>query len=1150
MPKFLTLIAILLVADRPAWAQVPLATSDWPAAVAPRESLPSESAYQYAFTDAEIDEIERWLSWIRIEIPVDVSGRMSGWVWAQRSSRGWLDWGGYRLEGEITSPELVIESWSVRSARLRFGYAAGTWYVGRLSGEAIEADNSRPVGVAELAAKLPIALPRTLEISGEVSGFLLQPLLEAFDQELEIENVPGNLAFAARVPLQSISDPAAWQARATFELPEIEFANIPPTSLRGAGQLDQGDWSIVDAQIVLGTQQLQANLQGRLESDLPFTASAVGVDLDLQELLISVNQVSLAEQLAGQVEFSTSLSGNASLGIESISASLQSSQLVIAGETLRNLELRADHGGGQGAEHFIRVQLQSAAIAEGNLQGSLRWQTFQSLTSGIPDQIRLNLQAVDLAQLSLPLLPIPVEGVADGQLHFMKAAVEESIDWNVETRLRLQDLTVAENKFGTIYLQVSKADKSSQVQATLFNAPRTLQAQLAAQLISTTEHSIFPIAVEDYNATTKLDSYQMNVVIGPGTDPYPVLVTGNMSLAGSPSQWIASGRGELSRVELALADNTVLLEEAVVNIEPTVFRLEQFRVSDQRGRIAGSALVRRDAREDHLLNLRIVGFELSPYLSAFAPTEIQGGSGRVSLEMRLRKNARIADLKRGWQGELQGSLSEIAYRDVPVGELEFAGLIDTHQLQLDATGSLLGGAATVEARLPVDVLDDAARESARPGNGMRLEAALAAVDLTRLMSLFFGPRHGAAYEGRATLRVTTNSVDGEDLGYLVSMDVPHFAYERLLLAKDLSAAVQYQSGLLSVTKLAGEVTGGRVKLRGSIGLGGDSTPSGRLQFDADRLQISGLVALLNPDLADEFDGVISYRGRLTFGRQTELFGSAHIRDGRVYQLPLQEVRGSLNVGLTPTGQLRELVAHDLRGTAVGGGFRGEVRLRGGASYQLETSLRVDQGRLEQLSRSLGFEHIVGRGTFDAFASLRSNDAPNLAALTGPLHIDFENGDAQSVPILSDLGRLVPVMQLASTDIKNGTMDAQFGQGLLRIQSLFLDSNAFWVVADGSASLSTGRLDINALLQTGGGIEEQLQDSATQKLVAAALPEVAFLLQLGDLLRNRAIYFHVAGTTSRPAIQFRAAQTIAKALLQNIRRQLLVAPNTTAAGNAN
>lgn len=130
------------------------------------------------------------------------------------------------------------------------------------------------------------------------------------------------------------------------------------------------------------------------------------------------------------------------------------------------------------------------------------------------------------------------------------------------------------------------------------------------------------------------------------------------------------------------------------------------------------------------------------------------------------------------------------------------------------------------------------------------------------------------------------------------------------------------------------------------------------------------------------------------------------------------------------------------------------------------------------------------------------------------------------------------------------MHGYIGQGQLRIRDFLLLGDNFWIVGQGNAGLLSNRLDIEAVLETGGGITQQFSQAALTRFAVGIVPQAALLAELNTLLSNRSVYFQIAGTTAKPVIQARPAQSIGKALLQNVRRQLLAAPTAALLEQAN
>jgi len=543
----------------------------------------------------------------------------------------------------------------------------------------------------------------------------------------------------------------------------------------------------------------------------------------------------------------------------------------------------------------------------------------------------------------------------------------------------------------------------------------------------------------------------------------------------------------------------------------------------------------------HLLNLRLVDIDVAPYLATFAAPGLHGAKGLVSLQARFRKKATETDMMSGWQGSVTGTLSDLQYRAMPIGELALVASFVDETLHLEIDGDALGGSAHATIELTnitksVQNFPNLWEKVLDGTDSVNIQGSLHRVQLKRLLSLYYGPQTGRSYDGVASLDLSNVRPKG-NRGWSARLEVPSLYFERHSLAKSLAVDVRYLNGILVIDQLAGGFAGGRIEAAGEIQLA-TSVTGGVGRFQAEKLQLGSLVALFYPKYASHYKGELTYRGRLQSDGQILLSGHARLVNANAYNLPIEDAHGDLEVILSQLGSLRRIESSSITGTALGGRLNARVKIRGGAQYELDTSLKIDDGRLDALSRALGFQRILGTGKFNAAAQLHSDDFFEVGALTGPVRLRFEKSDAQSAPLISDLARLAPLTQFTSTDIQNGSMDAQLGQGQLRIRHLLIYSDAFTLAAQGYAGLTSRRLDLEAILQSGGGIEQQLTQRATQKLLAINLPQLFLFSAINDLIRNRDVYFHVGGTTQHPSIHPRPVSTLAKALIQNIERQLL------------
>lgn len=1194
-----SLLVLALSAGRPIAGQERLDSANWPVGVAARSALPTQRAYNYEFRDVQVSELEGWLKWLGYEFPAKISGQVTGWLWAQRSSSGWFDLAGYRLEGEVESPQLLIESWRVEQARVRFGYAEGSWYVGKLSGEIAEQTSDASIGRVELQGKLPLAGPRALQISGSLNQVLLQPLLTAFGLRVAIDNQPGNLVLRSQVPLSTIGDISTWTVRSELDIAGVVFTDaphLPELSITGPLQLEAGHWNFSNAQIGVAQQTLQGNAQGELaagpsgtlrDARLPYSATISSARLDLEKLLASLGRNRGIPAVQGIVSLAGEFSGNAAEGLEAAALTLQAPQIKAVGETLAEVELQASLQMSDGMPQGLNLNLQSARVAAGNISGQLTWLDLTEMAQGLPSSADLMIEHVDLSRLSPSQIPVGLAGTADGQLRLRSEPQQQPAAWTGELRLRVRQFAVSKTNLGDVYLSVSKTTAES-LELQLRDALKSfsLQALLAAEPPSGKSNA--PYQFSSYSLTGELHNYQTRLALaaqmGPHFTEVPVAASGSFQLEGKLPNGLDElanhlperGRVVLDDLRIGLGRQMLHLQDSLLNIRPDAWRLEQFRLVSQsaqdasnlatleQGRVVGSALIRRDGQGVHLLNLRVTDLQLADFVREYAPPELHGLTGQVLVEMRLQKSAASATWPSGWSGQLAGQVRDASFREIPLTDLAFDGSLQPEQLSLRIDGSLLGG--ELDAKLDLtprqieslllgepwmqgqQTQETLAEAAEAEGSASRVEASLKGMELKRLMSIIFGPHWGSKYAGTTNLNFNASYATLGTPLFDASLEIPSFLFERHSLAQRLRGVVRYQDGRLSIEKFDGGIAGGRMEVVGSLRESRPGRYSGDLRFDLESLQLPALAAWVAPEMAEQLVGTLNYQGRALLGREILLSGAARIRDAMAYQLPIQDLRSQLRILLAYNGRLHELSARNIHGTALGGLVDGEAQLHGDSGYQLSSAIQISNGKLEQLSRALGFEYIVGTGCFDAQATLRSSDAMNLSALSGPLQIDFEGGDAQSVPLLSDLGRLLPLLQLGSTDISTGRLNAQLGQGQLRISNVFLSGDAFWLVGDGSASLTTGGLDIKALVNTGGGLDTQLAQSASQKLVAIALPQLALLGELNDLVRNRTLYLHIGGSTSHPVIQPQVAPTLARALLQNVSRRLLVVPTATANQN--
>ncbi len=683
---------------------------------------------------------------------------------------------------------------------------------------------------------------------------------------------------------------------------------------------------------------------------------------------------------------------------------------------------------------------------------------------------------------------------------------------------------------GTIQWKKELLENQVAIDADVRQADGQTKSKLTLQLGDNPESPLRASQLIDYHAQGQLENYRLNLGYGK-SGAIEVQAVGQFAASGSPQNWLAQGTASLSNSVATLSDRTLNVELADISFNPEEIRLERFRILDSVGRVAGAASIQRNRTGQHRLRLRVVDVELQPYLIRLAPRKLPRINGLAAIELDLTKAAASDDLLEDWEGEWQGDLTQIEFRGKSLGNLNLNGKINSRWITASANGLLLGGTAEADLKFPVSQLKNS---PGQPPEASSLVVKLGKLQVNRLMRLFFQRGPATKVIGTSDLQFTLEGTSAEDLVITSRLDTPLIREGRNRIAENLTVQLRYLENRVLIERVAGGFAGGEISLKGQLGLNAENLSqidSSKVNFLVRRLDANRLVKLFYPDHAKYFAGIFDYRGIATYHRGFQLSGSAAVKNARLFEIPIQNARADLRTEFDAQGRFKKLVSQGLHGTGIGGRFNAELAIEQKSKFTLETSGTIDRGKLEQLSRALGFEQILGSGIFDGRFNLNSNQIESIAAMSGGLHVDFEGGNVNSIPILSSLDRLVPLSQFASTQIKSGSLNAKIGQGLLRMSDLTLFSDAFALAASGNATLDGGKLDIDAVLQTGSSFQSGLAQSAIRDSLVTSVPQVTLVLELNDLISNQSLFLHVGGSASRPVIQTKAGRSAAAAFLQ-------------------
>lgn len=1117
----------------------------------PLSELPKQAAYRYQFKDAELQKVEEWLKWAKLELPVKLDGRVSGWLWIQRSPKGWLDLAGYRAEAELRSPELNVDTWKFSGATIRLGYSQGRWRVGRLIGRIGTEVSEVPIGKVEIVADLPDAPERIIKFSVTATDLQVQPLLASQGVTIEIANSPASLQLRGQIPLEGVQDLTTWRAVGRLIVSQLNYRGVFG-SLESDFRLVQGNWTTQNENIKLAETPLLISGKGSLSNGIPFSATLSQSRVDLRSVLLALGKSAQDKWIEGEIAIQGSLSGFAGTGLEKAELTATSDKLGSQESHLESVSLTAKLTTDTAGNLPLNLELTSATQEGGSVNGRLRWNDARQVATEIPINARVSLNNANLNWASGLGVAQGVSGLVSGEVELNTRTRRAGTEWSSDMDLNCTDLAYAGISVGDLRLVATKAILQPMVRVQLTSPDKAFTTECTL-VVATARNGHLDARVENYHLSGTFDAFSIRLppwLVGGGSEstPSPVTTTGEFILHGDATNWFATGQAMLDSVRLQLGGRPVELQDLVAKLSPEALRLERFHIRDSAAKILGSAQIKRDSTEKHLLNLRIDNLKVSPYVAAFAPANIPHIDGNIAVDLRLEKQAGMGDWTQGWTGTLDGGVSELAIRSVPIGELTITGRVEDSQAVVSAGGSLFGGPANLRAAVATKASDSDA-PSIDSLRIVSLESDITGLELDRLMACIFGLRSGIHYDGLASVAVSARPDTDGPTSWLLNLTVPNFNYDNRSLARAFGASIRYNEGIVHIDKLSGGIAGGRVRVSGALSSRAGFAPRGTLQFSADQMDLAALVAFAAPRLSDSFTGRVSYRGSAHITAQAALYGDCRLRDATAYGLPIQDLNTRLSVRASSDKGFESASGTDVHGKVLGGQASGGFEVRGGPRWQMDSALKISNGRIDQLSKALGFAHVVGTGRFDASAKIRSRDITQLTSLAGPLSFKFDSGDARSVPVLSDLGKLVPLAQIASSDIKNGFLTAQLGQGIVRISTVFVESDAFWLTGSGDASLASQRLDMDAMLQTGGGFDKQLAQIVVEKLLKLSVPPLAAVTEINELLRNRTIFLRVGGTSKHPSIQLKAGQTLGRAVLQALRRQIIAIPNAPLRNNS-
>ena len=293
---------------------------------------------------------------------------------------------------------------------------------------------------------------------------------------------------------------------------------------------------------------------------------------------------------------------------------------------------------------------------------------------------------------------------------------------------------------------------------------------------------------------------------------------------------------------------------------------------------------------------------------------------------------------------------------------------------------------------------------------------------------------------------------------------------------------------------------------------------------------------LFPELAKRFDMAVSGRLTTTFGKEWRGSGILHASRGRVFGIPVTDVRVPLNWVVAPGRGRTELRVRDSTAAVAGGTMtaRTEVNLFNDLPPRFSGDVQFRSANVSQAFRDAG--RVAGNLQLTGKLEFSADQYRSADDVTGKLDAKLGESQPFSLPVFA---AVLPYLGLGldySTTVREGEIHAALGRGVWRVQQLTLSGPSLDLYADGSMTLG-GRLNMSVTARSG---QRPAQTILQRFVPATTLTTITPTnLQLGrsaltdaaSLLGSYVVYMEVNGTAKAPVVRLQTVRTLSEAAIR-------------------
>ncbi|MFO0798090.1 MAG: AsmA-like C-terminal region-containing protein [Gemmataceae bacterium] len=779
-----------------------------------------------------------------------------------------------------------------------------------------------------------------------------------------------------------------------------------------------------------------------------------------------------------------------------LSGTLTSPELRFEGLTVQDAAADLHYQNGVLTLSELRGKVPHAGGAPGEFRGTAK----AAIDPAGDATAKLTLTKLPLGPVlaALPDLGVGGAGVVTGEAEFRAPfdKLQDPATWAASAKLASDELTLA----GRTARAVSFAAKVDKGTLTLTDGAATIEGipVTAAGTLGLTGELKLDAAVKAAGASVT----DLRKLVPELKLPVPVegTLTADARLTGTLSPVAVRAAGRVTAADLTLNKTAANHLDVRWEFDPDRLRVTQLTAQVFGGSVDGKLDYPLKPDRGGSFDLGFKDFDAAQ-AGAFVPDFPVRLSGAVTGKVA----GTIPPAKDGpCVGNLDVDLTapKLRVQGFPAEKLVGKASVRGGAIEYSLEGHSLGGTFEVKGRYP------GGKEEPK---GPRGSARLSNLDLSRL----------AGALGADALRPLQGRVDATfDYANDLSagsgrVGVRGLRWGAEATADDIDAVLLLNDGTLELRDLRGYMAGG--VLRGRARVNVDEPGRNFVSLTLDRANAARLLAPFGEGGA-ALDGSVSLVVRGSFGRASRLTGSVTLDRGTVGGAGVVGLRVPFEVTAGAAGG--RLTVREATALAGSGRTTGAVTVDWGVGPGVQVNGRVQllDVPVRALAPGLGDNAFVGSGKLTGRFDVSGENVRSAADLRGTLVGVLNGTSAQEIPLLR---QAVPYLNPigANRAFQTGDVRATLAGGVLRVQRLALANPTTQLFADGTVTLSNGRLDLDVVAHTG----QIGPDVRGLRLLGLRIPTigpvpVGVIRDVTDFLSNQTVRLTITGTTANPVVR--------------------------------